>query len=159
MTGEGSQSGINRASAITAGVVATVVITITMAIDGMNVLANLGGMMGMSGAGGYIVGGIVHLIIGLIYAFIFAALLGSAEGISNVINGVGFGLAITAIALALMPIMASAGGGGGGANPCNPCNPCNACNPCAGGSAYGNLMSAVHHVIYGLTLAFMYKSE
>jgi hypothetical protein len=54
-------------------------------------------------------------------------------------------------------------------NPCHPkeaaMNPChpktgagNPCNPCGGGasSPYSGLMSVINHVIYGLTLAFVY---
>ena len=48
-------------------------------------------------------------------------------------------------------------------NACNPCdgkNPsggANPCNPCGGGgSPYGGLISLVNHLIYGLTLAFVY---
>lgn len=55
-------------------------------------------------------------------------------------------------------------------NPCHPrrqaaANPChsksgagNPCNPCGGGggSPYSGLMSVINHVIYGLTLAFVY---
>ncbi len=45
----------------------------------------------------------------------------------------------------------------------NPCHPSkgaagNPCNPCGGGggSPYSGLMSVINHVIYGLTLAFVY---
>ena len=55
-------------------------------------------------------------------------------------------------------------------NPCHPqqqaaANPChpksgagNPCNPCGGSSSgpYSGLMSVINHVIYGLTLAFVY---
>jgi hypothetical protein len=60
----------------------------------------------------------------------------------------------------------------GAQNPChakeatssamNPCHPksgaANPCNPCGdgGGSPYSGLMSVINHLIYGLTLAFVY---
>ncbi len=56
----------------------------------------------------------------------------------------------------------------GAMNPCHPSsesNPChpksgagNPCNPCGGGggSPYSGVMSVINHVIYGLTLAFVY---
>jgi hypothetical protein len=49
-------------------------------------------------------------------------------------------------------------------NPChpskgaagNPCNPCGGGGGGGGGSPYSGLMSVINHVIYGLTLAFVY---
>jgi len=50
----------------------------------------------------------------------------------------------------------------GQASAMNPCHPksgaANPCNPCGGGggSPYSGLMSVINHLIYGLTLAFVY---
>ncbi len=134
----------------------------------------------------YVVGGLVHLFIGLSYAMVYAVFFGSLSGWSIGTKGVVFGLAITALAFAGMPIMGSMMCGGAAnpcaatatANPCNPCNPCapketmnpcspralsNPCNPCnpSGGAAspYGGLVSLINHVIYGLVLAFLYKAR
>src|SRR5437867_805184 len=52
----------------------------------------------------------------------------------------------------------------GAMNPCHPqqhaANPCNPCNPGGGGSSpKSNAMSLINHLIYALTLAFIYKAK
>jgi hypothetical protein len=54
-------------------------------------------------------------------------------------------------------------------NPCHPqqpaANPChsggggNPCNPCGGGGAMSSVLSVINHLIYALTLAFVYKAR
>lgn len=207
MTNGMSRATPNWGKAVLAGIVATVAITITMLIQGNNILLNLGGMLmpGGGDAAKYVVGGIMHFMIGIVYAIVYAAILGRVS-MSPGIKGVLFGLAITAVAMAMMPIMTQMMSGGAAGNPCNPCaaaanpcnpcatalnpcasagnpcnpcsgakNPCNPCasagnpcNPCAGagnpcnpcgdgGSPYAGLWSMIHHLVYGLVLAFMYK--
>ena len=56
---------INWGSAVIAGLLGTVVITITLALSGTNIMKMLGGMMLGAGAGvvgQYIAGGLMHLI-------------------------------------------------------------------------------------------------
>lgn len=213
MTNEMTGATPNWGKAVLAGIVATVAITITMLIQGNNIILNLGGMMMPDAGDGakYVVGGMIHFMVGIVYALIYAAALGRAS-MPPAVKGVLFGLAITAVALAMMPIAAQMMSGGGANNPCagaavenpcnpcaggagNPCNPCagaeNPCNPCAGGAGnpcnpcamasnpcnpcagaagnpcnpcgggggdpYSGLWSVIHHLVYGLVLAFMYK--
>jgi hypothetical protein len=134
------------ARAITAGLIATIAITISLALFGTNIMKSLGSMMLPNGtmAMQYLAGGIFHLMVGLFYGVVYASLFGKVREWNPVFKGAVFGLAITAIALAVMPIMGTMMPGGAG-NPCNPlasagaanpCNPCgakaaNPCNPCA----------------------------
>lgn len=71
-------------SAIVAGFIATVVMTIWMAFFGMNIMKLLGLTAGMEGGSVYLVGGLIHLIIGLfwglVYALIFEPLLQKLPG-------------------------------------------------------------------------------
>jgi len=151
-----AQSGGGRiqwGSAITAGLVATIVMTVVMALMKMNIVKMLGSMIvgsDASAATQYIVGGAMHFMIGIGYGVIYAALLGRVVEWNRVIKGTVYGLAIAAIALAAMPVMSSMMGGGsaGAQNPCggssgqaaamNPCHPqsgqasTSATNPCQG---------------------------
>lgn len=129
---------IDWGRAIMAGLVATIVITITMALFGQNIMKMLGGMLVPQGGTGvqYLVGGVMHLAVGLFYGVVYAWLLGPVVARGAAVKGVLYGLALTGIALALMPAMTAMMGGGGAANPCNPCaagaataNPCNPCGP------------------------------
>jgi hypothetical protein len=137
--------------AVLAGLIATAAITISLAFFGQNIMKMLGSMMLPNSSVGtqYAVGGAVHLTIGLFYAVVFAALFGKVREWNPVLKAGVFGLAITAVALAAMPVMAAMLGGGGKAgNPCggaakagmskaanagNPCaaKPAAAGNPCA----------------------------
>jgi hypothetical protein len=86
------------------------------------------------------------MMVGLFYGVIYAWLFGPVTELNRFFKGAVFGLAITAIALATMPVMMAMMGGGGAGNPCaanpraaaaNPCapgtaeshNPCNPCGP------------------------------
>lgn len=135
---------IDWGRAITAGLVATIVITITMALFGQNIMM-LGGMLVPQGSTAvqYLMGGVMHLAVGLFYGIVYAWLLGPVVARGAAIKGVLYGLALTGIALALMPAM-TAMMGGGAANPCNPCassaaaNPCNPCGPAGQGDHAAN---------------------
>ncbi len=176
-------STVNWGRAIIAGVATTVILTISMwIITGANIISVLGGMIvGGGGAAAIIVGTMMHFGIGIVYGIVFASLVAPVTNWGKFTQGAIFCLAITAIALALMPIMASAMAGSGmaggaaeamnpcnqcsPANMCNPCNPCsmaaaNPCNPCGGGgSAAAGLQSLINHVIFGLSLAYLYKGR
>ncbi len=176
---------LDLSRALVAGLVATIIMTVVMAFFGMNLMKMLGGMFlpGSSTGVQYAVGGAMHLMVGLIYAVIFAWLFGRVRVWHPVVKGTIYGLAIGAIALAVMPVAAAVMGGGAAANPCNPCaakgaaNPCNPCaakaanpcNPCAakaanpcnpcGGSGQGpwaGMISIFNHLVYGLVLALIY---
>jgi hypothetical protein len=148
---------INWSSALIAGLIATVAITITMALFGQNIMKMLGSTMlgeNASVAAQYMLGGVFHLMVGLIYGVIYAWLFGPVRVWNPFIKGAVYGLAITAIALATMPVMMAMMGGDGARNPCaaagNPCapsaaagagpagQPANPCNPCAPGGAQMN---------------------
>ena len=130
--------GFSWTRALLAGLVATVVMTVVAVPLGMNFMKNLGSMLApRAGTGAqYAIGGAAHLMIGLIYGVIYAWLVGRISEWNLLLKGVVYGLAITAIALATMPLMAAMTGGGGAGNPCggqaaaNPCHPAAAGNPC-----------------------------
>ena len=130
--------GFSWTRALLAGLVATVVMTVVAVPLGMNFMKNLGSMLApRAGMGAqYAIGGAVHLMIGLIYGVIYAWLVGRVSEWNPLLKGVVYGLAITAIALAAMPIMATMTGGAGPGNPCggksagNPCHAKAAGNPC-----------------------------
>lgn len=138
----GASRRVDWSRAFIGGLIATVAITISMALFGVNIMKNLGSMIlpDANLAVQYAVGGAIHLMIGLLYGFLYAFLFGPLIEWNRGLKGVVFGLAIGAIALAVMPVLASVMGRGA-ANPCasraaNPCNPCastatNPCNPCA----------------------------
>ena len=152
MIGINEERNVNWMSAIVAGLLATVVITITLSFSGTNIMKGLGGMILGASAGAtaqYIVGGLMHLVIGVSYAVIFAVLFAPVSAWSTVTKGAVFGIAVTALALSMMPVMAAVMGGDAAANPCNPCG--------GGGSPYAALTSLANHVVYGLAVAFVYK--
>lgn len=195
---------IHWGRAITAGLVATIVMTIVMVLMKMNLLKMLGSMIvGSNASAGmqYAAGGAMHLMIGIVYGIIYAALVGWLVEWNRFIKGAMYGLAIAGIALSAMPVMSAMMGGGragaqnpcgggttnpchgkestGAMNPChgkkaagamNPChppaakNPCHAggtgnpCNPCGGGGGgpWAGVLSVINHLVYALTLAFVY---
>lgn len=139
--------------ALTAGLIATVIMTVVLVLTGMNIMKMLGSMIapGAGVAMQYGIGGGMHLMIGLFYGVVYAWLVGRVTEWNRFVRGAVYGLAIAAIAFAVMPVMSAVMGGrggarnpcgGAGANPCasaqatNPCsptatNPCAAKNPCA----------------------------
>lgn len=146
MSGQTSRFSLGRA--LIAGLVATVIITISMALFGMNIMKSLGSMiLPASGTSTqYLLGGLIHLMVGVGYGVLYALLVAPVRRWAAVMKGLVYGLSITAIALAAMPVMASMMSKGGTSNPCamqagtnNPCNPCsgkaadteqsNPCNP------------------------------
>lgn len=163
-------SRIDWGRALVAGLVATILMTITMALFGMNLMKSLGGMIlgaDASTAMQYLVGGLIHFMIGIGYGLVYAALVAPRLSWHPVLKGAVYGAALTVIALVMMPVMASALGGGAG-NPCNPCNPtggatagaANPCNPCGGGGnpVTSGLISLLNHLVYGITQALLYGS-
>ncbi len=143
MVGETAKSRVDWGRALLAGLVATVIITISMGLFGMNIMKSLGSMMlgpGSSASTQYVVGGLMHLMVGVGYGLVYAALVAPVRRWPALLKGLVFGLSITAIALAAMPIMGAMMSKGGASNPCNPCGAqagapqANPCNPCAGKS-------------------------
>lgn len=121
--------------AVMTGAMATIVMTITMMLTGMNVMKSLGMMLLPEAAAGaqYAVGGVMHLTIGLMYGVVYAWLAVRITPRHRFVKGVVYGLALTGIALAVMPLMASMMGGGSASNPCAARTPATvAANPCAG---------------------------
>ena len=179
-------------SAICAGFIATLVMTIVMALLGINIILMLGMMILGSDASlmmQYIAGGIMHFVVGIIYAIIYAAFIAPMKCMNTFLKGLIYGVILTVIAYFGMPLMADMLMKEEGYNPCmmveaegvavmeynpcnpcwNPCNPCamvvaeevvvvgNPCNPCGGDDAlYGMLISFINHLVYSLTLAFLY---
>jgi len=140
--------GIDWSKAITAGAVATVVMTLLMAIVfKTDIMKGIGSMIVGSDGGvmTYIVGGIMHFMVGIVYGIVFAFIAPKVP-LPSIATGLVFGLVLTPIAVIGMPIMMNMAGGGDGENPCGGSNPCastidnwtpisapqeNPCNPCA----------------------------
>ena len=133
----------NLGSAVLAGVVGTIVITIALFATGTNIVAMLGGMLtGGSGPAALVVGTVVHFTIGIVFALIFALVIEPLMQGPKLLEGLGLGFVAFALAMVAMPLMAAvmapSGGQAASGNPCavaaNPCagsgNPC-AANPCA----------------------------
>lgn len=122
-------------SVIVASIIATVAVTITFSLSGNDIVKTLG-MMILGGDSSlmmqYTVGGVMHVAVGLAYGVLFALFFIPVQVWNKVTKGILFGFVITAVALTLMPSLASvfAGGQTAAANPCAP-----AANPCAGGAA------------------------
>ena len=94
----------NFQSAIAAGFIATVVMTIFMAFFDMNIMKMLGVAMGKTGGMAYVFGGIVHLIIGLIYGLIYGLIIQPIfSGLPGFISGLIYGVIIFVIALIFTP--------------------------------------------------------
>lgn len=62
----------NFGSAILAGILATVIMTLVMWFFGMNSMRVLGQAAGMYGISVYLVGGLIHFGVGIIYALLYA---------------------------------------------------------------------------------------
>ena len=134
-------------SAIVAGLVATIIMTVVMYFEGINITKMLGMMLMGSDAGigsQYAAGGVLHFAVGIFYGIVYAAVFAPLK-MCTLFKAFIFGIIITGIAFFGMPIMANMLAEDGAANPCNPCsmsssghyNPCNPCamheaaNPCA----------------------------
>ncbi|MBI2026666.1 MAG: hypothetical protein HYS98_02505 [Deltaproteobacteria bacterium] len=145
----------NLQSALIAGVLATVIMTVFMALTGTNIVKMLGMTAGFSGMGVYFVGGMMHFGIGVFYALLYALVFEPLlKKLPNFLAGAVYSLLPFVIALTMMgtvmTMMHTIFGsqhkdmmnacnpcGQMEENPCNPCggkedNPCNPCNPCGG---------------------------
>ena len=95
----------NFGSAIFAGIVATVVMTIVMYFLGMNIMLAIGSIAGFEGGGAYVIGGIVHFIIGIfwacIYGFIFEPMMKRLPGF---LSGAFFSILPFVLSLFLMGV-------------------------------------------------------
>ena len=95
----------NFKSAIIAGFIATVVMTIFMAFFGMNITHMLGMALGKTGITAYIYGGIVHLVVGLIYALIFALIIQPIlNRLPGFLSGTLYGVLTGIVALIFTPM-------------------------------------------------------
>ena len=92
-------------SAIFAGFIATVVMTIFMAFFDMNIMKMLGMTMGKTGTMAYIYGGIIHLVIGLIYGFFYGLIIQPIfHRLPGFLTGLIYGVIIFVIALIFTPM-------------------------------------------------------
>ncbi|HEY8131974.1 MAG TPA: hypothetical protein VII12_08785 [Thermoanaerobaculia bacterium] len=141
---------IHWSRAIGAGVIATIIMTIVGAILKMNFPKMIGSMIVPHATltVQYAVGGAMHFMIGIVYGIIYAALVGRLIEWNRFVKGVVYGLAITAIAFAAMPLMSAMMGGGGRAgNPCNPSSSKSAAaaqNPCHPQTGQQQAMNPCH---------------
>ena len=125
MTDTTSSSGsVDWGRALFAGLVATVVMTVTMALSGTNLMKALGMMLAPTAGqtAQYVAGGLLHLLTGLFYAVVYAKFFATVQGWSPTMKGVVYGLVIGGLMFGLMPVMASIMSGGA-ATPCSPCGP------------------------------------
>lgn len=147
---------IHWTRAVSAGVVATIVMTVIGAIIGMNFPKMIGSMMLPNGslAMQYTAGGIMHFMIGIIYGIIYVAVVARLVEWNRFIKALVYGLAITAIAFAAMPLMSAMMGGGSKASAGNPChsqaeqqaamNPCHSQQPSSRSAAQAGAMNPCH---------------
>lgn len=140
---------IHWGRAISAGVIATIAMTVIGAIVKMNFPKMIGSMILPNGSTTmqYAVGGMMHLMIGIVYGIIYAALVGRLVEWNRFIKAVVYALAITAIALVAMPLMSAMMGKSSKASAGNPCHPqqagmvsggegaMNPCHPSSGATA------------------------
>ncbi len=95
----------NFTSAIVAGFMATVVMTIFMAFFDMNITKLLGMAMGKTGAMAYIFGGLIHLGVGLFYGLIFALIIQPLlNKLPGFLSGSLYGIAIGVVAFIFTPM-------------------------------------------------------
>ena len=138
-------SAISFGGATFAGIVATVAITITLAFTGTNILQALGGMMLGTDANviaQYVVGGAVHFLIGVVYGVMYAVFFDPVSEWTRITKGVIVGLATTALALALIPLIALALG---------------AVAAEGGGSPFDASINLFNHLVFGVVVAFTYR--
>jgi hypothetical protein len=130
--------GVNWSRAVLAGLVATAVITISLAVSGMNIVKVLGTML-LPNAGistQYVAGSVVHIMVGMIFAFAYAAIFSRVRPWGTLLRAAVFGTAITAVALIGMPLMGAIMGAGQSGAPANPGGaPAGSKNPCAAPSS------------------------
>ena len=107
------RQGLRWGRAIIASIIATAVMTGTMALFGLNIMKDLGDiiMLGTkfmgTGAGQlshYLVGGAFHLVIGIFYGVIYAGLI-SPLGASQILKGVLYGTVLSVIAVLGLPVL------------------------------------------------------
>ncbi len=107
----------NFKSAVVAGFIATIVMTIFMAFFDMNITKMLGMAMGKTGTMAYVFGGIVHLIIGIIYGIIFGLIIQPIfHKLPVFLSGILYGVIIAIVAMVFTPqfmgMLHKWGGGG-----------------------------------------------
>lgn len=162
-----------------AGFVATIVVTLTMALMGMNVMKTLGEMMmgpNTSVAMQYIAGGLMHFATGSFLGILYAVSINKVfKDFSPLFRAVVYGTLITFLAMYGMSLIKDMKGIS--QNPCahysatnaksnygRNANPCaTATNPCMHKmqpqanppAAKQFLMSWINHLVYALVLAYM----
>lgn len=175
-------SGFRFWDAVKAGFMATVILTIIMALFGMDSMKSLGHMLMGSSASKmqlYLAGGALHFGIGIFYGFLYALILAPISAFNALVKAIIFSVIITAAAFYGMPKMPDViakikGDESHMMNPCNPChmensynmNPCamkddlnsmNPCNPCAAGDKKAIITSWMNHFIFALVVGMLYR--
>lgn len=95
-------------SAVYAGIMATIVMSVVMLIFGINIVKMEGLMLVDEGASNmqiYLAGGIMHFIVGIIFALIYALIFAPICMLSNLLKALIFSIIITCVALYSMPHM------------------------------------------------------
>lgn len=176
---------LNLGSAIFAGVIGTLAMTVLMyaaplmGLPPMDLLQALGSTVPL-GISPYVVGGLIHLAIGVILALLYATVFERVMPGPRWLRGAAFSLVPWVFAITLMgPAMAWLQDAVGPAeaqvvaNPCaiqpkavNPCvaaprpaNPCAAANPAAEPASPWilRMMSLMAHLVYGAVVASVYR--
>ena len=151
-------------SAIFAGFVATVVMTIFMAFFDMNIMKVLGMAMGKTGTMAYIFGGIIHLAIGLIYGFFYGLIIQPIfHRLPGFLTGLIYGCIIFVIALIFSPMLLKTlhSWGGGDVAMCKAryqmtYNQCSAPQAQQQYDQYGNPVPEQHYDQYGRPMQQQY---
>jgi len=174
---------VKLGSAVLAGVVGTVIMTMMMyaaplmGLPRMDLLAALGSMLPL-GISPYLVGGLLHLTTGVVLAVLYAAVFERILPGPHVLRGAAFAVLPWLFAITLMgPAVAwwqahvNPAEAATAVNPCaaqNPCalrppasakpaNPCAAAAQQASGSWLPQVMSLMAHLVYGGVVAVVYR--
>ncbi len=163
----------NFGSAIFAGIVATIAMTIVMYFLGTNIMLAIGSIAGFEGGGAYVIGGIVHFIIGIfwacVYGFIFEPMMKRLPGFlsGGIFSILPFVLSLFLMGVFIMTIKGifttdrdldkqnaqdSSYSYGG-----SECDPYSQCTPAQDGGGW--FISLVNHLAYGVVLGLVYRPK
>lgn len=93
-------------SAIYAGIVATIIMTVVMALFGVNSITMLGTLLVGKNASYstiYLAGSLVHFGVGVFYAIVYALLLAPVKSLSNILKAILYSILLTIIAQTTLP--------------------------------------------------------
>lgn len=165
-------------SAVYAGIIATIVMTVVMALFGTNIITMLGTILLNKQAPIYMIylaGSIMHFAVGIIYAILYALIIAPLKSLSNVLKAILYSIILAIIAQIAIPytikaveyvkieyfhiapmMETAAPPTEKEAAPAETSTPTSMRNKIL---SKPNLQNWLHHFIYALTLALMYKGK